>query len=151
LDTPLDLLSVFMNLRPMKSLKEFIGKVFTHPDNFGELLGYDLVHFEEGEIRTSLMIEDKHISPAGVAHGGVISAFVDFSMGAALFTKLQPGERCSTIEFKINYLSPVNLGEKIYCDAKIKFKGRSHAVTECHVFREEGKDVAFAVGTYNIY
>ena len=132
-------------------LQDFVKQVFPHPDNFGRLLGYELVSFEDGSVRTSLTIEDKHISPSGVTHGGVISAFVDFTMGAALFTKLVDEERCSTIEFKINYLSPVRLGEKIFCDGRVKFKGRSHAVIECHVFREEGKDVAVAIGTYNIY
>ncbi len=130
---------------------ELVGKVFSHPDKFGELLGYEIVSFSDGQIRSSIKIEEKHISPAGVTHGGVISSLVDFAMGAALFTKLHPGERCSTIEFKINYISPVNLGEKIFCDGRVKFKGRSHAVIECHVFREEGKDVAMAIGTYNIY
>lgn len=135
----------------MAKLNELVQRIFTHPDNFGAVLGYDIETYAEGSARTSLQIEEKHLSPAGVTHGGVISAFVDFSMGAAVFTKLASGERTSTIEFKINYLSPVKLGEKIFCDAKVKFKGRSHAVIECHVFREEGKDVAFAVGTYNIY
>ena len=135
----------------MSKLDVLVQKVFSHPDNFGKVLGYELESFDDTSVRTSLVIEDRHLSPAGVTHGGVISAFVDFSMGAALFTQLQKGERTSTIEFKINYLSPVKLGEKIYCDAKVKFKGKSHAVLECHVFREEGKDVAFAVGTYNIY
>lgn len=135
----------------MSNLDALVQKVFSHPDNFGKLVGYDLVSYTETSVRTSLIIEDRHLSPAGVTHGGVISTFVDFSMGAALFTQLKTGERTSTIEFKINYLSPVKLGETIFCDAKVKFKGRSHAVLECHVFREEGKDVAFAVGTYNIY
>ncbi|HKY63141.1 MAG TPA: PaaI family thioesterase [bacterium] len=135
----------------MSKLDALVQKVFSHPDNFGKLIGYDLESFTDTSVRTSLSIADRHLSPAGVTHGGVISAFVDFSMGAALFTQLKSGERTSTIEFKINYLSPVKLGEKIHCDAKVKFKGKSHAVLECHVFREEGKDVAFAVGTYNIY
>lgn len=135
----------------MSKLDSLVQKVFSHPDNFGKLLGYDLVSFTDSSVRTSLKVEDRHLSPAGVTHGGVLSAFVDFSMGAALFTQLKGGERTSTIEFKINYLSPVQLGETIYCDAKVKFKGKSHAVLECHVFREEGKDIAFAVGTYNIY
>jgi len=132
-------------------IQDLIKKVFSHPDNFGELLGYQLVTFGEGEVRTTLTIDAKHISPAGVTHGGVISAFVDFTMGAALFTKMDSGQRCSTIEFKINYLSPVKLGEKIFCDGKVKFLGKSHAVLECHVFRDEGKDIAVAIGTYNIY
>ncbi len=132
-------------------LPELVKRIFPHPDNFGAVLGYEIESFSEGMARTSLKIEEKHLSPSGATHGGVISAFVDFSMGGALFTMLKPGELCSTIEFKINYFSPVKLGEKIFCDSKVKFKGRSHAVMECHVFREEGKDVAFAIGTYNIY
>ena len=135
----------------MSKLTDLLQSIFPHPDNFGGLLGYDLESYSGGAARTSLQIEEKHLSPAGVTHGGVISAFVDFSMGAAVFTALAKGERTSTIEFKINYLTPVKLGEKIFCDAKLKFKGRSHAVVECHVFREEGKDIAFGMGTYNIY
>ena len=135
----------------MSKLNELLQSIFPHPDNFGALLGYDLESYSAGMARTSLQIEDRHLSPSGATHGGVISAFVDFSMGAAVFSKLAKGEKTSTIEFKINYLTPVKLGEKIFCDAKLKFKGRSHAVVECHVFREEGKDVAFGVGTYNIY
>jgi uncharacterized protein (TIGR00369 family) len=135
----------------MMNLQELVKKIFPHPDNFGQALGYELEEIQEGHARTSLKVTEMHLSPAGVAHGGVISALVDFSMGAALFTTLTPGERCSTIEFKINYLSPVSLHEKIYCDGKVKFRGRSHAVIECHVFRDEGKDVAVALGTYNIY
>ncbi len=135
----------------MSKLEELLQKVFPHPDNFGKTVGYDLETYAENHVRTSLLIEDRHLSPAGVTHGGVISTLVDFSMGAAVFTKLGKGQRTSTIEFKINYISPVKLGEKIFCDAKLKFLGKSHAVIECHVFRDEGKDVAFAVGTYNIY
>lgn len=138
----------------MKNLFDSYKGVFSHPDNFGVLVGYQVDEIEEGRARTSLTIEDKHISPSGATHGGVLSTFVDFSMGAALFKALKKGERCSTIEFKINYISPVKLGETIYAEAKIKYQGRSHAVMECHVFRakeQNRKDIAVALGTYNIY
>lgn len=135
----------------MPELPKHIEKLFPHQDLFGELVGYQLKNYEEGRVRTYLKILKKHISPSGKAHGGVISTFVDWSMGAAVFTILKQGQFCSTIELKINFLSPVNLGETIYCDAKIKFRGRSHVVIECHVFREEGKDVAVALGTFNVY
>jgi uncharacterized protein (TIGR00369 family) len=138
----------------MKGLIESYKHIFAHPDNFGRLVGYKLVEIEPGRARTSLSIKKKHISPSGVTHGGVLSTFVDFSMGAALFLALPKGHRCSTIEFKMNYLSPVKLGETILAEAKIKFKGKSHAVMECHVFRpkeEARKDIAISVGTYNLY
>ncbi len=135
----------------MNNLKEIVSKIFQHPDKFGELVGYQLDSLTEDKVLISLVIHEDLLSPVGVAHGGVIATLIDFSMGAAIFSRLNPGELCSTIEFKVNYLSPVQLGEKICCESKLKFKGRSHAVTECHVYREAGKDVAFAMGTYNIY
>lgn len=138
----------------MKNLLDSYKGVFTHPDNFGMLVGYHVDEITEGYAITSLTIEEKHISPSGMTHGGVLSTFVDFSMGAALFKSLKKGERCSTIEFKINYISTVKLGETIYGEAKIKYKGKSHAVMECHVFRKkeaDKKDIAMALGTYNVY
>ncbi len=125
--------------------------IFSHRDHFGELVGYRLLEIEPGRARTCLTVAEKHISPSGAMHGGVLSTFVDFAMGASIFKTLKKGERCSTIEFKINYLSPVKLKETILCEAKVKFMGKSHAVTEAHVFRTEGKDIAVAIGTYNIY
>ncbi|MBI2336313.1 MAG: PaaI family thioesterase [Deltaproteobacteria bacterium] len=135
----------------VKNYRQLVAAVFSHPDNFGELVGYEIVEAKENFAKTSLKIESKHISPAGMVHGGVISTFVDFSMGACLFSGLKAGERCSTIEFKINYISTVKLNEIIYCDAKVKYRGKSHAVTEAHVYRHKGKDIAMAMGTYNIY
>ncbi len=136
----------------MKDPEKHLKKIFVHPDNFGELLGYKVKYMREGKARTYIKIIPHHLSPAGVVHGGLLSAFVDFSMGAALFLALHDGQRCSTIEFKINYISPVKLGETIYCDSKIKYLGKSHAVIEAHVHRLHGKkDIAVALGTYNIY
>jgi uncharacterized protein (TIGR00369 family) len=134
-----------------RKFPEQVLDLFPHHDNFGDLVGYQVEDFRPGYGKTSLLIQEKHISPAGVCHGGAISTLVDFSMGCALVTQLQKGQLCSTIEFKINYLSPVTLGEKIFCEAKTKFMGRSHAVLDFHVFREAGKDVAAGMGTFNIY
>lgn len=135
----------------MAKMPEHLRKLFPHPDHFGDLIGYEYESHEAGKVRTSLVIQDKHLSPAGVAHGGAITSLVDWSMGGAVFTTLKQGQLCSTIEFKINYLSPVNKGEKIFCDATVKFRGKSHAVIEFHVHREKGKDIAVGVGTFNIY
>lgn len=135
----------------MSSTPDLVKNLFPYPDKWGEEVGYLLVEHHSGRVRTKLTLKEKHRSPSGVTHGGVISSFVDWSMGGAVFTHLKPGQLCSTIEFKINYLSPVQIGETIFCDAKVKYAGKSHAVVEFHVFREEGKDVAVGVGTFNIY
>lgn len=135
----------------MDETEKYVKKLFISEDKWGKEVGYELVDHEYGKVRTQLKIQERHRSPSGVTHGGVISSYVDWSMGGAVFTTLKPGQLTSTIEFKINYLSPVEIGETIFCDAKVKYAGRSHAVVEFHVHRKEGKDIAVGVGTYNIY
>ncbi len=137
----------------VKELKDVIAQIFSHPDRFGELLGYRVETAKPGEALVSLVMREDFQSPSGMVHGGVLSAFVDFAMGAAIFTKIKKGQMCSTIEFKVNYLSPVKLGETVFALSKIKFYGKSHAVVDCHVFREhdERREIALALGTYNIY
>lgn len=137
----------------MQQLAKIVKEIFPYDDRFGQLVGYQAHSVKRAEICVSLKIEEKHLSPSGAAHGGLLATLVDFAMGGALFTVLEKGQKCSTIEFKINYFSPVKLGELIYARGKIKFHGKSHAVIECHVFRENEvrKDIAMAVGTYNIY
>jgi acyl-CoA thioesterase len=46
------------------------------------------------------------MNPHGVAHGGVVYSLVDYAMGGALTSGLAAGERCATLEIKINYLAP---------------------------------------------
>lgn len=135
----------------MAKLPKELRRLFPHTDNWGAEVGYEYIEHAKGWVRTKLTIRKKHLSPSGVTHGGVLSSFVDWSMGGAVFTMLKPGQLCSTIEFKLNYLSPVKLGETIFCDAKIKYAGKSHAVIEFHIWREKGNDVAVGVGTFNLY
>lgn len=131
--------------------KEIQERLFHHPDRFGEVLGYEVEEISpQGQALVSLQIEERHISPSGAVHGGVLSSLVDFGMGACIFGQLEQGQLCSTIEFKINYLSPVRLGEKLLCQAQTIYFGRSHAITEAEISVSERK-VARAMGTYNLY
>ncbi|NOT64366.1 MAG: PaaI family thioesterase, partial [Acidobacteria bacterium] len=43
----------------------------------------------------------------GIVHGGVIAALLDTAATLAFLTAAAPGEDVTTIEFKVNFLSPV--------------------------------------------
>jgi len=49
----------------------------------------------------------------GVAHGGAITSLADTAVAFALMTLIQPGERVTTVEMKINFLAPVIEGELV--------------------------------------
>lgn len=91
----------------------------------------------------------RHFNPQGVAHGGVLYALADTAMGAALYTSLDAGELCATIEIKISYFAPVREGQ-LRCEAKLVSRGKrvAHlAATLSH----EGRDVAQASGSFAIF
>ena len=81
------------------------------PGPLAALLGIRPEAFGDGAARFGLTLRRDHLNPYGVAHGGVVYSLVDTAMGASLVTRLEPGERCTTLEIKINYLAPVSAGD----------------------------------------
>ncbi|WP_371860543.1 PaaI family thioesterase [Paenibacillus chibensis] len=62
------------------------------------------------------------------------STIADNVMGVSFGTTLQPEERFTTIELKINFLKPVWSGT-IRADAKVMKKGQTDGIVECSIHR----------------
>jgi uncharacterized protein (TIGR00369 family) len=67
----------------------------------------------------------------------------------ALIGLVKPGDRITTIEFKINFFTSISQG-KLTAQAKIIYKGSKTAVGEVEVNNEVGKLVAKVIATYMI-
>ena len=81
----------------------------------------------------------------------MISAFFDFACGAAVFTVLGPQDFCATIELKVNYLYPIELGQKLTAKTGIVFEGRRLAVVHGYIYRAGFKNpVAMCTSTFNV-
>ena len=57
------------------------------------LLGIRRASMADGRARFDLTIRPDHMNPHGVVHGGVVYSLVDYAMGGALTSRLEPGER----------------------------------------------------------
>jgi uncharacterized protein (TIGR00369 family) len=126
---------------------------YMFPDKFGEMVGYRIDKLDRKKFKAEavLKIREDHLSPAQRVHGGVISAFFDFSFGAAVFTTLGERDLCSTIELKVNYLRPLNLGDFLRCKTEIVYRGKRLCVLQGFVYRNDEKQpVALATATFNI-
>jgi acyl-CoA thioesterase len=102
-----------------------------------------------GFSRCSITIEDHHRNGTGVAHGGVLFTLADTAMGAALFSSLDKGEICATIEIKIGYFKPVFEGT-LACNATLVNKGKSVASLEATIHNGDVL-VSKASGTFAIF
>ena len=92
-------------------------------------------------------VEERHTSPPGSVHGGILCDIADAAMGCAYGTLLDDSESWTTIELKINYLRPAFPGAKLVAEGRVVNAGRTLALTECDVRNGEGKLVARALST----
>ena len=113
------------------------------------LLGIRRASMADGRARFDLTIRPDHMNPHGVVHGGVVYSLVDYAMGGALTSRLEPGERCATLEVKINYLAPVSGGE-LTAQAEVVSRTRRIGVLEARVSSDGGLLVALATGSFYI-
>ena len=128
-------------------------KNYRCPDKFGEWLGYHVVKMdrEKREVEVTITLREDHLSPAGRIHGGVVSGFFDFACGAAVFSTMGDEDFCSTIELKVNYFRPLDVGDQLTCHARVVYRGNRLAAIHAYLYRKgEQEPVAMATATFYV-
>jgi acyl-CoA thioesterase len=116
---------------------------------FAHLLGVRRVAMQDGRARFEAPVRPEHLNPHGVVHGGVIYSLVDYAMGGALTSRLDAGERCATLEIKINYLAVVSQGS-LSAEAWVVARSNRVGVLEALVHGDGERLIALATGSFYI-
>ena len=78
---------------------------------FNQFLGFTVTDLREGYARIEVTIKPQYIGdpyrPA--LHGGLTSALADTVGGIAAFTMLEPDQRVSTVDMRVDYLRPASV------------------------------------------
>lgn len=123
-------------------------------NNFGKHLGMDFRILSPGSIEYTLVIKEEHLATPNAAHGGVISALVDAALGVAGLSAVHHENKVvSTIEYKLNFLSPALLNDDLLAKAKVIQQGKRILIIECEVVASNRNNafIAKAMGTFNAY
>lgn len=106
-----------------------------------------------GQITYKMKITEKHLSSPQTAHGASIAGFMDCVLGlSALSMAITESNLTSTVEFKINFIRPVHLGEEIAGSGKVIHKGRSLMISSGEIKNlATGELIAMGQGTFNTY
>jgi acyl-CoA thioesterase len=113
------------------------------------LLGIRRTNIGGGRAVFELSVGENHLNPYGSVHGGVIYTLVDYAMGGAVVSRLVPGERCATLEIKINYVAAVSDGA-LKAEARVVERSSRIAVLEATVHADGDRLVAIATGSFFI-
>jgi len=117
-----------------------------HP--FADLIGLTVEQQGDGSSTLLLPVDGRHLNPHGVVHRAVIYAMADTGMGAALYSVLDAGYACATIDISISYFRPVVDGQ-LLCQTVVENKGRTVAHLTARITQND-KLVAQASGNFAI-
>ena len=125
-------------------------KVKRNPTPFDDLLGLEVLRAADGEAEVRLVLTPAHLNRRGVAHGGVVSALLDVSLGAAVVSTTTAEEWCGTLELSVQFRDPARHGP-LTGRGRVERRGRSVAFAAGEVFDARGRVVAAAHGVWTIW
>ena len=85
----------------------------------------------------------------GVIHGGAITALLDGASGAAVFAALVDFAPIATLDLRIDYLRPAEVGKAVIAKATCYKLAKNVAFTRAVAYHDDEDDpIAHSVGTF---
>lgn len=110
-----------------------------------QMLGGRIDSFGEGVSVMSVTLEDKHMNPNGVVHGGVLTTLMDEATGHAIVTirglEAMAETPHATVDMSVSFLSGARVGDELVCEARTLRLGRSIAFAEAEILRKGSRDL----------
>ena len=86
------------------------------------------------------------------AHGGFLAAMFDQVVGTAALSKAMLDQKVvATVEFKINYLKPALIGDKLKGIGRVISNGKRLYVVEGKIYNQNNDLLALGTATLNAY
>ena len=99
-----------------------------------------------GRSRLAVEIRQDHLQPFGMVHGGVFSSLIDAAAFWAVYPCLDEKDGMTTVEMKLNYLSPAAEGRLVAEGNAVKV-GRTLSLGEASVTNGAGRLLAQGTAT----
>lgn len=115
----------------VESIRERIARSFP-----GDM-GVEPLEIDERRCRGRILVDERHLHPGGLVHGGAWVALADSVAAWQTFRHLPPGHDFTTAEMKLNVFAGGNPGDELVATAEHLHVGRSTHVVEVRVHCRE--------------
>ena len=115
-----------------------LRSIYNHPEGpgpFAQVLGMNFEEMEGGRSTVSLNVNEHHLNPHGIAHGGVTFSLADSACGGAAVSAIGK-PRVVTQDILIRYHGPVRPG-RITANARVIHHGQRTITVECRIDQDE--------------
>lgn len=110
------------------------------------LLSMQIVSLEPGRSLLKAAIENKHLQPYGIVHGGVYSSMIDAASFWASYTEIEDPLALTTVEMKLNYLAPATAGVFMAEGQAVK-TGKTICLSQARITDQDGRLLAQGTAT----
>lgn len=115
------------------------------------LFKFSLIASSDKQAEISMPLDKTYLQEGGVVHGGIISTLADTAAVYTLHPYLDENQSMTSIEFKMNFLSPVLIENgDLLARARLVKRGRKVALCDVEVFQKE-KLVAKGLFSYLLF
>jgi acyl-coenzyme A thioesterase 13 len=116
-----------------------------------DMIGGELDSWEEGRAVMLIKLEERHMNPRGVLHGGVLTTLMDEATAHAIATVRGLESPLATVDMNVSFLSAARPGDELLCEARTLRVGSAVAFAEAEV-RRSGRGDLVAKGrfTYSV-
>jgi len=111
-----------------------------------QLQSMGIADLGQGTARLEIDLQNKHLQPFGMVHGGVFSSLVDAAGFWAVYTQTAPHLGLTTVEMKLNYLAPATTGRLVGLGRCLKL-GKTLSLAEARVEAHDGRLLAHGTVT----
>lgn len=117
-----------------------------NPCPYFSLLSIELKDLGWGKSSMEILVQEKHMQPFGIVHGGVFASLLDAAAFWAVYTQVPEELGMTTVDLKINYLAPLAAGRMIASGRSIRV-GKTLCLGEASITNEEGLLLAHGTST----
>lgn len=114
---------------------------------FFAYIGFEVIQFEEGNVRLKLNIEKHMLNINGTLHGGIHATMLDTILGIVIRSLTKA--RVVTTSLTVHYLGSLSAGE-IFAEAKVLQQGYKTAFAEGEIKDSAGNLIAKGTGVFKL-
>ncbi|MCF8144981.1 MAG: PaaI family thioesterase [Deltaproteobacteria bacterium] len=120
------------------------GRVNACP--YFSLLSMEIITLGPGTSLLKIDVQEKHLQPYGIVHGGVYSSMIDAAGFWASYTEIEDPLALTTVEMKLNYLAPA-AGGIFTARGKVIKTGKTICLAEAAILDEKKRLLAHGTAT----
>ena len=109
---------------------------------FFQLLSMEIVEMGIGECLVEIQLQEKHLQPFGVVHGGVFSTIIDAATFWAVYAEIPEEAGMTSVDLKLDYLAPATAPGKLIARGRRVKIGKTLGLGVAEVTNDKGKIVA---------